>query len=168
MNANSVGDIKLHHLVLLETNYYYELLAQDESIRHAQCMLLFGNKPDENTIFFKRSFVLPLTLGFGNSLEASFEYKTEQLCRRIDLIAETNPDLNPYGIMVLNEDIFDYSNVIQRLTTEHHLNILFSYEPHNAAKDGLKLKAYVIHNYVEDKQLGFKRIDFQLQNSKDG
>ncbi|QLG74459.1 hypothetical protein HG535_0G03420 [Zygotorulaspora mrakii] len=156
--------IKVHKLVLLEANYHYELLSRDDNIRHAQCMLLFKGKTDEKTVLLMKSVLVPTNLDCEDSNNPRLQYDAEQLDRRISLICETNPELIPYGIMVLNEDLFDYANVIKKLHRDYHIQVLLYYQPQSDMNKRLNLKVYSI--IEKNKKLCFERADYQLENTE--
>lgn len=158
--------LKLHHLVLIEANYQYEMLTDEDSTRHPQCFLLFGHQPDRGSTLLSRSIVIPLSLKFNNDgMEGKFLYDSRQVSKRIELITDTNPHLKPCGIMIVNDKFYDYTNIVEQLALEQdEIRYLFCYEPHLDSKTEFELYAFLIKQ--EGDGIDLKRIGYELENTQ--
>lgn len=157
--------LKLHHLVLIEANYQYEMLTHEDNIRHPQCFLLFGLQSDRGTTLLSRSIVIPLSLNFEDDTEGNFQYDSMQVSKRIELVTDTNPHLKPCGIMVVNDRFYDYTNIVEQLTQEQiDIRYLFSYEPHIDSETEFELYAFLIQR--EGDGIELKRVGYELENTQ--
>ncbi|CAR30950.1 hypothetical protein ZYGR_0P02540 [Zygosaccharomyces rouxii] len=154
-----MDSVKLHELLLLEVNYQYESRSVGDTTRPPLCLLLLGLPLDDHEKFeIQRSIAIPLRLQVINDQDGQFVYDLDQVTRRIKLARETNPQLQLCGIMVVNDQIYDYEKPIESLMQhfEGQIEYLFTYKPDSNAEMGRKLNGFSL--LPQRQRIGYRLI----------
>lgn len=157
-----MDSVELDQLVLLEVNYQYENQLGGDGTRPPLCLLLLGCHLDDHEKFeIQRSLITPLQLQVIDNQDGEFVYNLDQVLRRIRLIRETNPQLQLCGIMVINNQIYDYDKPIESLMRNFkgQIKYLFTYEPDLNAEISRKLNGFTLFPRKQ-------RIGYRLQHGR--
>ncbi|GAV54522.1 hypothetical protein ZYGR_0AM00600 [Zygosaccharomyces rouxii] len=157
-----MDSVRLHDLVILEVNYHYESQLADDAARPPLCLLLLGLPlGDPEKIEIQRSIAIPLRLQVVNDQDGQFVYDLDQVARRLRLVRETNPHLQICGIMVTNDQIYDYDKPIESLMQhfEGQIRYLFTYKPGLNVEMNRKLNGFTL---LPQRQ----RIGYRLKQGK--
>ncbi|CCD23181.1 Csi1p NDAI_0B01470 [Naumovozyma dairenensis CBS 421] len=127
--------VTLESHVLMDINYSYNLESLTNSTKQPGCHLLLGQEIatpacEEITIHVTRSVEVPLQLGVDDPYH--FKIDIEQVQQRLNLINKIYDNVVVVGLMILNVEFYNYSNVIEELKSQPSLQsakVIFHYEP---------------------------------------
>lgn len=160
---NELPIVKLTKLALTDANYQYDLISKKDNRRPFGGLLLLGHWSETNEITLEKCLNVPLTLSHQGDLNATFEYDSGQVSRRIGLLNVTNPHLKPVGLMVFNDKLYDYTKIVEKISSEVlDLNWVFTYEPRTSQYKKPLLYCYRFE--CQPTGIGLTRIDFQIQS----
>lgn len=125
-------EVYLNANVILDVNFQYEKLCitkDYQSSKHAMLFLLLGNVVQNKVFRIQKPISVVLT---SDLRTGRFIIDKEQVSRRLELCKTTNPEFDILGVMVINEKLFDYSEVIRMLLIDYNQKfsgkaLLFSY-----------------------------------------
>lgn len=130
--TESIDSVRLNHLLLLEVNYQYECQSREEAQRPPLCLLLLGHVLDgPETYEILRGIAVPLTLHIQRTQDGVFQYDKAQVEKRVRLAREVDSKLQLCGIMVVNDQIYDYKSLVEKFVHDFGptAKYLFAYEP---------------------------------------
>ncbi|GCE99271.1 hypothetical protein ZYGM_001833 [Zygosaccharomyces mellis] len=152
-----MDSVRLHELLLLEANYHYEIQLTDDVTKPPLCLLLLGQPLNDHEKFeIQRSVAITLHLQVINDQDGQFVYDLHQVSKRVNLVKETNPHLELCGIMVTDDQIYDYNKLIESLIQHFkgEIKYLFTYEPVLNSVMGHKLNGFTVSPHGQ--QIGYR------------
>ncbi|KAL3233742.1 Cop9 signalosome-interactor 1 [Nakaseomyces bracarensis] len=173
--CNKHTEILIDSTVILDVNFQYEklcLVKDFHSSRNAMLFLLLGTVIQDKILKIQYPLSVVLT---GDPRTGRFIIDKEQVNKRLELINTIHPEYEILGVLVINEKLFDYSEVIRMLLIDYNQNlcgttVLFSYATGDDFKDDTRSKIYQeTHNQLNLKcniivnyNLDLQPIDFEI------
>ncbi|CCE62427.1 hypothetical protein TPHA_0C02740 [Tetrapisispora phaffii CBS 4417] len=156
-----------------EVNYFYETrnfnAINNSFLNYPQCFLLLGHGRSTNAAKITRSLEVPLLSNKGNLGESDFDRSTnlhpdiQAMYKRIKLLNKIDPLLETSGILLINNEHFDYENCIITIIQElGNIKWLFRYSP--SFNKEILLDCYLL-NQIGD-AISIKKTYFELETEK--
>ncbi|AQZ15328.1 CSI1 (YMR025W) [Zygosaccharomyces parabailii] len=145
---DATDSVILNCLLFQEVNYQYECQSRDQIQRPPLCLVLLGHSLESNGAYeITRAIAIPMTLNVEEPQGGEFQYNKPQVERRIQLVREVRSELQVCGIMVVNDHLYDYKDLIKRFVHDFDTKIryFFTYEPDLDAEMHTKLNGFQFH-----------------------